>query len=389
MFIKSKVVRRFVMLAAKLAVAGLVVWALVFYLFFSAVVVPRVEARSGSVRSEVMGTGTLEAQVKATISPRISGRLAKLHVDQNDRVTEGQLLAELDDGDLRQKVEVAKAELAAAAAAVDRSAADVTRAEARHRQASRMYDRLLPLREKGAVSPDEFDKATEDRDIVNAELERAKLTKIEAERQVQRAEQSLRYDQERLADTRIVAPFDGLVIRRDRDAGDVVVPGGSILELVSTKQLWVSAWVDETAIGGVAVGQTARVVFRSAPNISHAGQVARVSPQTDRESREFVVDITVDRLPESWSIGQRAEVFIEQQHRDGVLTLPPGAIVWRQRQAGVIVSDAGKARWRPVELGIQGGDAVEIITGMDAGESVALIPPGGEPPADGRRLALR
>jgi HlyD family secretion protein len=139
----------------------------------------------------------------------------------------------------------------------------------------------------------------------------------------------------------------------------------------------------------VAAGQKSLVVFRSSPNISHPGQVARVSPQTDRETREFVVDVAVDRLPENWSIGQRAEVFIEQQHRDGVLTLPPGAIVWRTKQAGVIVSDAGKARWRPVELGLQGGDAVEILKGVNAGESVALIPSGDQPPADGRRITLR
>jgi HlyD family secretion protein len=247
----------------------------------------------------------------------------------------------------------------------------------------------VALHGTGAASQDEYDKATEDRDIFNAELQRANSAKIEAERQVQRAEQLLRYYEERLADTRLVAPFDGLIVRRLRDPGDVLVPGGSILELVSTQTLWVSAWVDETAMSGLAEGLSARAVFRSEPDQSYPGTVTRISPEADRESRELLVDVELQRLPPRWAIGQRVEVYIEAGQRQDVLTLPQRAITWRDKQAGVIFSNHGKARWRKVSLGLRGRDTVEIIQGLEAGQTVAVVSPGDKAPRDGRNIRLR
>ena len=81
------------------------------------------------------------------------------------------------------------------------------------------------------------------------------------------------------------SPYDGLVTRRDRDPGGIVVPGASILQLVATNEIWVSAWVDETAMTGLKVDQPARVVFRSEPAKNYAGEVARLGRETDRETR--------------------------------------------------------------------------------------------------------
>lgn len=385
---QSRTVKRVVVACSKLA-AVLILAGVVTYLYaFRPVAVRSVEVRAGDVLAEVTGTGTLEARTKATISPKISGRLAQILVDQGARVTAGQLLAQLDDGDLKQQVEVAKAELRAAGATVDRSAADITRAEARARLTHRVYERLSPLRGTGAVSEDVYDKATEDRDVAEAELSRAKLAKVEAERQAGKAEQSLRYYEERLADTRIVAPFDGLVVGRDRDPGDVVVPGGAIIDLISTEQLWVSAWVDETTMNELGAGQPARILFRSDPAQSYTGTVDRLSPQTDRESREFLVDVAMKRLPRTWSVGQRAEVYINTGRREGVLALPQRAIVWREKQPNVIVIDGGKARWRAVVLGLRGAENVEIVEGLRAGQRVAVLQPGEAPPREGRAVKV-
>lgn len=164
----SRALSRWLMLIAKVSAAVVLAWTVAYVVFLAPVTIPRIEVKRGSIVSEILGTGTLEARVKAIICPRISGRLASILVDQNDRVTAGQLLATLDDGDLRQKVKVARADLGAAAAEVDRSAADIARAEARSRQARRQYDRLAPMRNSGTVNLDELDKATEDRDIADA-----------------------------------------------------------------------------------------------------------------------------------------------------------------------------------------------------------------------------
>src|ERR1035437_5876247 len=260
-------IRKLLRTMAKLAVVAALAGLVVYKMYFAPVSVQVQKVATGTVVAEVMGTGTLEARVRTSISPKISGRLVQLLVDQGDRVTKGQLLATLDDGDLKQQVEVAKAELAMTRASVDRTAMDIVRAEATALMARSELKRVSQLRESKTVSINEMEQATERRDVAEADTKHAQLAKVEAEKAVIKAQESLRYYQERLADTKIVAPFDGLVVRRSRDPGDIAVPGTAILDVISTDELWVSAWVDETAMGQLAVSQPARIVFRSAPDI--------------------------------------------------------------------------------------------------------------------------
>jgi RND family efflux transporter MFP subunit len=185
---------------------------------------------------------------------------------------------------------------------------------------------------------------------------------------VVKAGESLRYYQARLADTRITSPFDGLVVRRSRESGDIVVPGSEILKIISTGQMWVSAWVDETAMSVLATGQPARVVFRSEPDKACRGTVTRMAPLTDRETREFLVDVTVGELPATWAVGQRAEVYIETGRKDQALLVPPQALIWQKGQPGLFVDHAGRAQWRTVTLGLRGAEAVEVTQGLAAGE---------------------
>lgn len=187
-------------------------------------------------------------------------------------------------------------------------------------------------------------------------------------------------------DTQIRAPFDGLVVRRNRNPGDVVVPGSSILDVISTGQLWISAWVDETAMGKLAAGQPARIIFRSAANAVKQGKVARLGSETDRETREFLVDVDVLQLPEQWAAGQRAEVYIETGRSDDTIFVPQRFIVWRNNQSGVIIDYNGKAQWRKVTLGLRGKDNVEITGGLTADDTVICALPGAELPRDGRAV---
>lgn len=379
-------IRRILRTTAKLAVVAALAGLVVYKVYFAPVTVQAQKVAKGTVVAEVLGTGTLEARVRTAISPKISGRLVQVQVDQGDRVTQGQLLATLDDGDLKQQVEVAKAELALASATVDRSATDIVRAQATALLTRTELTRVTQLQRSGGATSYELDQATERRDVGEADTKRTQLAKVEAEKAVLKAQESLRYYQERLADTKIVAPFDGLVVRRNRDPGDIVVPGTAILEVISTDELWVSAWVDETAMGRLAVSQPARIVFRSAPDTSLPGKVTRLAPQTDRETREFLVDVSVAQLPKTWAVGQRAEVYIETGRHTEVMTIPQRFVSWRNGKAGVLVDIAGKAQWQSVALGLRGRENVEVTDGLTMGQVVLGVPPGTELPRDGRAI---
>ena len=345
---------------------------LLYRVEFAPISVTAVEVRRGPVQAEVMGTGTLTAHTRATISPKIQGRLVELMVDQNDTVAKGQLLARLDDSDLREQQAIAKANLEVARAAYERTEADQKRAGAVRIQAKLEYDRQSQLQAKQFASQSELDKSLELLQVSEADESRAAAAITEAQKQIVAAERTLDYQNAKLADANIYSPFDGLITRRDRDLGDIVVPGASIFQLISTKDIWVSAWVDESFMAAVKPGQKARIVFRSQPSKGCSGHVIRVSPEVDRETREFLVDVAPDELPQRWAVGQRAEVFIVTGQKENVVRIPAKMIRWRDGRAGVMVNQGGKAAWRNLELGLTGGEFVEVAGGLTESETVIM-----------------
>jgi len=349
-----------------------------------------VEVTPVVVTAEVLGTGTLEARVKTAISPRIQERLVEVLADQGDTVVAGQVLARLDDGELKKQVEVAEASLAAARSTAERVLVDEVRARAVEQQAQQDHRRVSDLLATQVSSAAEMDKAIEQLRVAEADLQRARAATVEARQQVLTAERSLDYHRERLTFAELRSPYDGLITKRDRDPGGVVVPGSSIVQIISTNELWISAWVDETASGGLAVGQRARVVFRSDAGRHYPGEVARLGRVTDPETREFLVDVRVHDLPSNWTIGQRAEVFIETAVKSNALAVPQASLHWRDGKPGVFVVDRGRALWREVNVGLRGRDSVEVTEGLASGEKVVVSANSLQAPlTSGRRIRVQ
>ena len=231
-------------------------------------------------------------------------------------------MATLEDRELAQQVKVAEATVAAAEASLGRYQAEKQQASSSLTQADSEYNRLRRLRDANAVSDSELDQAKEAFDPHGpVSLVPARGWSKSAE-QIALAGESLKYQQTRLADTRLLAPFDGLVIKRHKDPGAITVPGTAVVDLISMKELWISAWVDETQMGRLEDEQPARVVFRSESETASQAQSPDSAEQSDRETREFVVDVRVLQLPGNWSIGQRAEVFIEVDRSEDSLVIP-------------------------------------------------------------------
>lgn len=359
----------------------LVILTLVGYWYFAAIPVIEHQIEAGTLVAEVMGTGTLEARVKSTISPKIAGRIHEILADQGDQVSAGKLLFTLDDAELKQQVEIAQASTALWKASLDRLHADHDQAKAVLDKAKNDYERVHKLLAKKVVTDEEGDKAVESLRIAEAGLSRAIAATLEGNKQITTAERTQAYHEARLADTRVLAPFDGLVVKRYRDPGDIGVPGSPILLLVSTAEIWVSAWVDETEMSRLRTDQTARVAFRSESSHTYHGKVSRLGREADRETREFVVDVRVVTLPENWAVGQRAEVYIEVDRRNAVPLLPAKFISWHETTPGVFVRSGSRSSWREVKLGLKGAEHVEITDGIEVGTSVVI-------PATGKNVAL-
>ena len=348
-------------------IAGVIYW-----IRFAPVQVVSHTVEHGTIVAEVMGTGTLEARVEATISPKIAGRVTELFFDQGDRVSAGDQLVRLNDEELKQQVAIAEANVEAAKAAIARLNTDKKRSAAVYDQAKKSHDRTQALVSQNAVSREEADNATEALAIAESGVSRAEAAIAEGQRELVAAEKTLEYHRARLKDTEIYAPFDGLIVNRRREPGDVVVPGSSILTLISTEELWISAWVDETEMARLETDQTARAIFRSQPDKSFPGAVARLGREADRETREFIVDVRVLELPRNWAVGQRAEVFIKTDEVRDVLVIPAKLVIKKENEDGVFISKDGRTSWRAITLGLRGRDSLEVRDGLAAGDVVVL-----------------
>lgn len=372
-------VGRSVRAVAVLIVATTAAW----WFLLSPVAVTTHTVATGAVTAEVMGTGTLEARTSALVGPKIGGLIAHVAVDQGDRVKAGDLLFQLEDSDIKQQVAMAESEVAATVATLDRLRAAQRAAEAVFSQAKTNHGRIAELISSNVVSQQDLDKAFESLSVAEAELSIAGAAIIEGQKRLDAAERSVEYQRARLHDTTIEAPFDALVVRRDRDPGDVIAPAGGVLSVVSTEEMWVSAWVDETELARLKDGQPSRVVFRSEPEAEYPGVLARVGREADRETREIIVDVRVEGLPANWAVGQRAEVYIRADHRSDVTVLPAGLVVVRGGRTGVMMDEDGRARWREITVGLRGRDIVEVSSGVSPGDVVVSSPDVRE----GRRIA--
>ncbi|NQU22587.1 MAG: efflux RND transporter periplasmic adaptor subunit [Candidatus Nealsonbacteria bacterium] len=380
-------IKRWLWHGLKLALVVAVVGYVIYLVRFSPVPVTGHKIERGEIVAEVMGTGTLEARVRATISPKISGRIMEVVADQGDRVTKGDVLVQLDNDELAQQVEIAQATVATSRAAVERLKTDRGRAVAVAEQAKRQYHRVQQLINQNVSTESALDKAVESVAVADAGLARANAAIVEGQQQVLTAEKTLAYHHARLADTAITVPFDGLIVRRQRDPGDVVVPGSSILQLVSLEQLWISAWIDETEMAHIDVGQPARVIFRSEPERSYAGEVTRLGKEADRETREFIVDVHVHELPANWAVGQRAEVYIETARKSSVTLLPTSFVRWQDNAPGVFVNLGDRAAWRSLTLGLRSPETVEVVDGLQPGDTVIVPQDPRATLTDGKRTA--
>jgi len=358
-----------------------------WWLRFASVVVTTHTVATGTITAEVMGTGTLEARTSANVGPKIGGLILSIAAHQGDRVKAGTLLFQLEDNDIRQQVKMADSEVAAVRATLERLDANRRRADAVLTQARTNHQRIEELASTKVVSGQDLDRAFEALAIAEAERSTASAAIIEGQKRLDAAERFLEYQQAHLSDSTVRAPFDALVVRRDRGPGDVVTAGSSVLQLVATEQMWITAWVDETELARLAEGQPARVVFRSEPSREYKGVVARVGREADRETREIVVDVRVEDLPTQWAVGQRAEAYIQVARRDAVTALPAARLLVRDGATGVMLDEGGKATWRAITVGLRGRESVEVTGGLSPGD-VVVSPAGASsgPLRDGRSI---
>jgi HlyD family secretion protein len=330
-------------------------------------------AQVASLRPSIFGIGTLEARLSYAVGPTQAGRVSRVHVDHGDAVKAGQVLAEMEPVDLGERLAASSAALERARQAARAAEAQVREAESRHQVAIANAERYRELAQKGFVSNEIADSRRNEANVTAAAADAARASLAAARRDTVRFESERAASAKQLANLKLVAPADGLVVARLAEPGTTVVAGQAVLRLVDPASIWVRARVDQARASGLAAGAPAQIVLRSAQGTVLSGRVARVDIESDAVTEERIVNLEFAEQPRSFSIGELAEVTIRRPAVDNVLVVPSAAVKTLGEQRGVWRVDAGRARFHPVKIGLQTLEGqTQVLEGLAAGDEVIV-----------------
>jgi multidrug efflux pump subunit AcrA (membrane-fusion protein) len=356
--------------------------------------------------ASVTATGTIKAMVGAEVKvgSRIPGRVEHLAVHVGDRVKAGQIIARLEQEDLRAAVEKAQADLAAAQAklATVRNGArtqELQTAEAALRQAeaNRLLtqvnvDRYRQLYQDGGIALQVVDTAARDYDVAVAQvhnsreqlsLVREKYTPEDvqyAEAQVQQARAALRIAEANLGYATITAPMGGVVASVSTQQGETVTSGSAAAQaptfvtIIDLNRLQVDAYVDETDIGKVRVGQEATFSVDAFPDREFTGKVTAIYPKALIQQNVVTYDvvIAIDNREGLLRPDMTANTTITVAKREKVLAVPNQAVRREDGERVAFVQEGERLARRGIKTGWKDKSYTEVLSGLKEGERVVM-----------------
>ncbi|MGE5524080.1 MAG: efflux RND transporter periplasmic adaptor subunit [Rhodospirillaceae bacterium] len=295
--------------------------------------------------------GTLQGYVQSPIAARASGYLRKWYKDIGSRVQQGEVLAEIESPELDQQLTQAMAAREQAASSMALAKSTVERWEA--------------LRKKDAVSQQELDEK--------------RSAYAQAQANVAAAEANVRRLQELTGFKRVVAPFSGIVTRRNVDVGDLIDAGGgagrALFLLSQTDPLRVYVNVPQAYSQLVKAGQKVTVTQSELRGEKFRGEVARTSGSIDTQTRTMQVEVVLPNREGRLLPGAYVQVELPLE-ASKAMTISTNTLMFRSDGTRVaVVNDDGKVQLRAVKLGRNYGDTIEVLDGLQPADRIVMHPP--------------
>lgn len=370
-------------------------------------------AEARAVQRSVDTVGSLLAWDEVVAKSQTTGTVVRLHVDLGDAVRAGDVLAELDRREadlgldqLQADLVAARENLARARATADASranlarvrasrpalAADVDRARADREWKSLEFERSRELAAKELIATRDVDQSRAQYRMAQAQLQAAETALGQlaeqlqvaeaqlaadlgavkaAEAQVRQREAGLGLGRKRLGDTTAVAPITGLVARRHASVGEFVKDNTPLFTLVATDPLKYTGTMPERFAPDVRIGQAVSLEVEAYPGRSFPGQVTRIAPVVDVQTRTLSLEARVPNGPGLLRPGFFARGGVLTRREARVPFVPADAVAYVVGISKVFVVAGGKAVERKVKTGTRDGAWVEILEGLEPGEVVA------------------
>jgi len=338
--------------------------------------------RQESVRRSVDVVGTLAAVDQVTISSEADGKVSRILADLGDRVTAGETLVRLDSEKQQYSSDQQKASLARALAQYGASdpqhlpdiekTPDVQKAAAELQQAKQAYQRAEELQKRALIPRQQLDDAEATLRAKQAGYESALQTAKNLRASIQASEASAKLADRQLRDTDIRAPFDGYVEKRLVNLGELVKTQMPVMAVVRMDPLKVIAEIPERMAPWIGPGQAVELRVDAYPDKTFTGKVSRISPAVNTATRAFPFEALIPNREAALKPGTFARVHIESGKQDQMLTLSYAALQYRYGVNRVFVVEGDKLAVRELKVGERLGDRIEILSGVKAGEQVAV-----------------
>ncbi|MDZ7269281.1 MAG: efflux RND transporter periplasmic adaptor subunit [candidate division KSB1 bacterium] len=280
------------------------------------------------------------------ITPVVSGRLVRLNREEGEAVQQGEVLAQIFDE--------------AATAALRQAQAAAATEQERWLQACRDFERARELHQAGLISAEE--------------LEKAQLTRAQFEKTLQQRQAVVAEARARLADYLLRAPFNGYVLARPVDPGQIVTPGTVIYEIATTEQLEVEAEVDEQYLSELTPGMPATVSPLGNNRRLYETRLCYIAKGVNPQTGAAIVRFCFVDAPPAWPIGLSLDVNLTVARHENALTVPRAAVAGFGSAPYVYVVREGRATRRPVQVIDWQAERIVVLSGLAAGETVIMNP---------------
>lgn len=360
----------------------------VIILLRSGILTPATSVRAASadwvfpsqVVTEFNASGYVVAQRKAAVASKATGRIVFLGVQEGSRVKEGDVIARLDNDDLKAEKAQLEAQLAVARFEVTRNETELSTAESN-------FQRFKDLWAKKAVSQLDYENAR-DRFL------KAKAAIDSARANVRAIEASIRRSAVLIEYTIIRAPFNGVVLTKDADVGEVVAPFGSatnakaaVVTMADLSSLMVQADVAESFLSRVRIDQPCEIQLDAVPNTRFPGKVHMIVPTADRTRGTVMVKVRFEQLdprvlPEMSAKAAFLSRPLEAHENQPVLGVHRDALTSRTEGEGIFRIDNGRAEWVALKETGRLGDYLVLGPPLRNGDRIVLKPPSGLKPGD-------
>lgn len=375
-------------------------------------------ARTASLQDSLEYTGTTRPYREVSLRSQVEGQLLDLQVNVGDAVRQGQVLGRLDNGLAQASVASAQAEVAAqesevasAQAEVGDARTQVEQARLELTQAQSDSNRLEQLLNEGAIPEQEAEQgrtgvATAQQAVRSAQeqVRTRQQTVAAAQRRVTSQEAVVAELRKRQSFTVLTAPVSGSVLERLTEPGNLAQAGGEILKLGDFSQVKVFVQVSELELSQIRVGQSAQVRLDAFPDRRFQGRVSRISPAADPTARQVPIEVTLPNPEGRIGSGLLARVQFDQTTTDRVVVPetatqinakpaqaaapdqppPATATIFVATKSG----DSGTVAARTVKLGDRSDGKVQILSGLNPGESFVVRSSGGLKGGDRVRISL-